>query len=232
MTDDETYKRLDFIISIIKPWDELHAFLQLPYALDDKFSDPVIKARMLAITIQHQTDCEKSESGSSLNDADLRELSPEAMRIRDFCNTIKHINRTGDKPHARIAGIKAEAIVNTDNSFQFLRNKIVYEHENDGEFDLMNDLYKATKFWASRRQIDLSGIKNWDIEEVRITAKSPQEAIFLIHDPDVCIYQKSQGVTTNKLEGGKLVPTDFESITLAILESSSLTDEQKQGLFS
>ncbi|MCM5507116.1 hypothetical protein [Vibrio sp. SCSIO 43169] len=232
MNDDEKYKRLDFIISIIKPWDELHAFLQLPYALDKKFSDPVIKARMLAVTIQHQTDYDKSESGSSLNDEDLRAQSPEAMRIRDFCNTIKHINRNGGKPHAQIIGVKAEAIVNSDKSFQFLRNKILYKHDTEGEFDLMNDLYKAARFWADRRQIDLSGLMNWDVKEVRVNAKSPQEAIFLIHDPEICIYQESQDITTNKLENGKLVPMDFETVKLAILDSTSISEEQKMGLFS
>ncbi|MGF1708904.1 hypothetical protein [Enterovibrio baiacu] len=231
MTEEERYKALDFIVSIAKPWDGLHAFLQLPYALDSKFSDPIIQARALAITVQHQTDYDKIERGNSLNDEALASLSPAAMRIRDLCNTIKHIKRLGKKPHAWVNGISAEVIVNDDNTFQFLRNKIEYEHEIEGIFDLMNDLYLASKFWANRRGVDLSHLVNWNQTEVSVTAKAPQDNIYLVSDPNVSIFQTSQNLRINTLVKGKLVKTSHPNVSIAILDRTKTDDEIIQGLF-
>jgi hypothetical protein len=67
----------------------------------------------------------------------------------------------------------------------------------------MEDLDEATKFWAKSRCIDLSGTTNWDAEVVQVLPRPPQDGIYLLFDPSICIYQGSQK-TAHALDDGKL----------------------------
>jgi hypothetical protein len=222
MSDEGEYKRLDFINNLIKPWDELHSFLLQPYSLDPKFSDPVISARSLAISASHQWDADKDERSTGINDDDLAAENPAAMRIKDLCNTIKHIHRNRGN-HAEINGISAQVLLTDDKKFRFIRNQITYHHESDGEFDLIDDIQKAIYFWAERRDINIAMLVNWHGGQISVSPCPPSEAITLFHDPDVCIHQRSQGLKLFKLGGsGELVPTDHDNIAIQVIGVNNL----------
>lgn len=222
MTNEETYKRLDFINNLVKPWDELHLLLLQPYSLDPKFSDPVIAARSLAITVTHQFDVDKNEQGAGINDDELKNISPSAMRIKDLCNTIKHVSRTRGNS-ADINGISAHVILDENNKFCFIRNQITYNHEVDGEFDLLDDLQKAIYFWSDRRNIDISMLQNWHGSAIKVQPTPPSDAITLFHDSNICIHQKSQGLKLFKVDdSGELIPTDHDNIVFQVVGLNNL----------
>jgi hypothetical protein len=222
MSDQEKYKRLDFINNLVKPWNTLHSLLLQPYSLDPQYSDPVISCRSLAISTTHQWDADKNERGSGVDDDEIIAKSPAAMRIKDLCNTIKHINRSRGHS-AKINGISAQVILDKENKFCFLRNQITYHHENGGEFDLLDDIQKAIYYWAERRGIDISMLPNWHGNEIRITPAPPSEAITLFYDPHVCLHQKSQGIKLFKVaENGELIPTDHDNIVFQVININNL----------
>lgn len=212
VTDNKFYKKLDFINNLVKPWDDLCIFLLQPYSLDPKFSTPVINAASLVVATAHQFDVDKNERGESIKDKKLRDASPASMRIKDLCNTIKHVSRN-QGCSAKISGISAQIIIDHNNKFCFLRNQIAYQHEQDGEFDLLEDLKKAIYFWAERRDIDISDIKNWNNEELKVNAAPPSDSITLFYDPSICIHQKTQGIKLFKIGyNGELIPTDHDMV--------------------
>lgn len=222
MSDEENYKRLDFINNLVKPWNDLHLLLLQPYSLDPKFSDPVISARSLAITTAHQFDVDKGEQGKGISDNELKEESPASMRIKDLCNTIKHVNRTHGHS-ANVTGISAQVILDDNNKFRFLRNEITYHHEEDGDFDLLDDIQKAIYFWSDKRNIDISTLQNWHGGGIKINASPPADAITLFHDQNICIHQKSQGLKIFKVGGdGELIPTGHDNITFQIIGVNSM----------
>jgi hypothetical protein len=222
MSEEGKYKQLDFINNLIKPWNDLHSLLLQPYSLDPEYSDPVISARSLAISTSHQWDADKQEQGSGINDDALATENPAAMRIKDLCNTIKHINRNrGNK--AEINGVSAQVLLTEDKKFRFLRNQITYHHESDGEFDLLDDIQKAIYFWAERRGIDISMLANWHGGEIRVVPSPPSEVITLFYDPDICILQRSQGLKIFKLgESDELIPTDHDNIAFQVVRVDNL----------
>ena len=222
MSDEEDYKRLDFINNIVKPWDELYSLLLQPYSLDPKFSDPVISARSLAISTAHQFDADKNERGKGISDHELKAVSPASMRIKDLCNTLKHINRTRGHS-AKINGISAQVILDSNNKFCFLRNQITYHHEDGGEFDLLDDIKKAIYFWAERREIEISILPNWHGGEIKVNAAPPADAITLFYDPNICLHQKSQGLKLFKIaDNGELIPTDHDNIIFQVIDVNNL----------
>ncbi|MCP4551325.1 MAG: hypothetical protein GY834_04650 [Bacteroidetes bacterium] len=217
MTAELEYKRLDFINNLVKPWDELHLFLLQPYSLDPQFSDPVVNARSLAVATAHQFDIDKNENGEGISDKKLKKISPESMRIKDLCNTIKHIKRTKGYS-AKITGVSAQVIVDGNNKFCFLKNQIIYHHGESGEFDLLEDLRKAILFWSNRREIDISMLANWTNQEIKIFASPPDDTITLFHDPKVCIHQKKQRLKIFKVDcNGELIPANHNNINFLVL---------------
>lgn len=223
MPDDENYKRLDFINNLVKPWNDLYLLLLQPYSLDPKYSDPVISGRSLAISTSHQQDADKNERGEGISDAVLKAENSTAMRIKDLCNTIKHVTRYEGQNSARINGISAQVILDNNNKFCFLRNQITYHHENDGEFDLLDDLQKAIYYWAERRGIDISMLPNWHGGEVRVKAAPSAEVITLFYDPKICIHQKSQGLKLFKVgDDGEFIPTDHDNIAFQVIDVNNL----------
>ena len=222
MSDEQEYKRFDFINNLVKPWNELASLLLKPYSLDPKFSDPIISGRSLAIATAHQFDAYKSETGIFITDAELLEASKESMRIKDLSNTIKHVTRTRGHS-AEINGISAQVILNDEKKFCFLRNQIIYNHENDGECDLLDDIQKSIYYWAEKRGIDISMIENWSGSPISIQPAAPSDAITLFYDPKICIHQKSQGLKLFKVdETGQLEPTDHDEITFQVISVNQL----------
>lgn len=230
MTDQDIYKQLDFINSFVKPWNDLHEFLQQSHSLDPKFSDPVIKSRSMAVATAHQWDMDKKERGQGLTNKQIAAECPAAMRIKDLCNTIKHIDRNKGQDHAWITDISAHVILNDDKQFQFLRNQITYKHEKEGSFDLMDDLRSTISFWAARRGIDLSQIPNWSTHDVRVEPQAPSDTITLVYDPDVCIHQASQRIQLFKLgEANNLIPTTHDAISVKVMHIDDISGLRVTG---
>ncbi len=223
MVTHSKYIELDFVNTLIKPWTELFKFLLQPYSLDPQFSDPIVSARSLAISTSHTWDIYKNKTGIKVSDRELRESSQEAMRVKDLCNTIKHVKRhKGDS--ANIDTIYAQFIVDKNNRFCFLKNQIIYKHEQDGEFDLMEDIRKAIFYWADKMQINISGCEGWQSKKLKLNPASPAEVITLFYNSKVCIYQGSQCIKLCKVNtDGQLEATVHPNIKFQMIDINGRT---------
>ena len=220
--DEQKYKRLDFTNDLVKRWNELYVLLLQPYSLDPRFSDPVILGRSLVVALAHQWDLDRVESGVSISDSDLARECCAALRIKDLCNTIKHVERTQGH-YAKIEGISAEVLVDENDDFCFLKNQITYIHEVEGEFDLIEDTRETIFYWARRRGVSLLGIVGWNEVSTNLKACPPSNKITLFYDPQICIYQRSQGLKLYRLgSAGELIPYDHNNIQLEIVDVNRL----------
>ncbi|MFA0690641.1 hypothetical protein [Vibrio splendidus] len=213
MIELENYRRLDFIVSTVKLWDDLNGVLQQPLALEHKFSVPIGMARLLIHNINHQNDVYKHETKEDgFDNQELATRCPEALRIRELSNSIKHIETKTHQSEARINKVVSEVVINDDSTYSFLQNKIYYERRLPKsvvfeEFELLTDLYRSILFWAKERAIDLSLVTDWQGIQPGAQPKFPSIIVDFIWDKNMCLHMGSQNIQLVKFDGSNYVPT-------------------------
>ncbi|AIU67250.1 hypothetical protein ABF162_09755 [Vibrio coralliilyticus] len=227
LNEEEKYRQLDFMASVVKPWDDLFKLLNKPYCIDPLLGMPIGTARGLVHAINHQNDILKSEVvNGGLSDANLRAENAAAFRIRALSNSIKHVQHNPNRYFSKITGVVSEVQKTTRSSYCFLRNKIEYtfvEKEQSLEegltFDLMNDMHSAIKFWAHKRCIHVKHLKNWK-ENMPLSKPSNESLVFsALYDPEISLSQKSIRVQLMEEFCGRFIPLDAPIPSFQVVDS-------------
>lgn len=139
-----------FINDLCVPWDELNAFLALPYMVEPKLSSITRRAGGIAIGIKHQVDVKTEQNRmtgikASTWQAQADAASIEARLMSDLADSVKHV-RLG-KPDRQCELHVVSRFEYKDDRFSFIRNEVVLTHATLGKFDFIQVAKAAIKFW-------------------------------------------------------------------------------------
>ncbi len=131
----------EFIVDIVKPWDELNLALSKPSALGS-INSLQSKANNLSVALTH-----------------FGEKFPQKIQssqiLRDMANTFKHTTLKDNTKQTRLMSFSLIEcrVVNDQEDFRFLRNQI--DIQRDGQtWDFMEESLKEIFFWINSGDLD------------------------------------------------------------------------------
>ncbi|KGO83431.1 hypothetical protein Q763_02365 [Flavobacterium beibuense F44-8] len=139
---------LRFATSIIRPWERLNSELTNQISVDSDISDFITMAEDLAVRLSHFPEIAGRKSVRT------NKNSQEYNVIVDIADATKHESLSNEERNNKLS-ISSQFEGRDDETFRFIRNKIVVEHSKYGNVDFLETSKKAAEFLFSQLGLNI-----------------------------------------------------------------------------
>ncbi|MGV3727781.1 hypothetical protein [Hydrogenophaga sp.] len=208
-----------FINDAVMGWDSLSKRLASPICVDPDVSRVASDAGSLLSALRHAP--ELFGWPERRRDAIAAELCPGHQVITDAADTFKHHKLRNSKRITKIS-VASVFLVEPGKGFRFIRNTLLLEHPELGQFDALLLTRDAIRFWLKHQNIDLAwpGIVFEGAEVFRDAA-----LLTWIDGVQPAVYS-ARLITCGRDVDGSLVPRDFDDLRFAIVDDKTLLEAQ------
>ena len=139
---------LRFATSIIRPWEKLNSELINQISIDSNISDFITMAEDLAVRLSHFPEIAGKKSVRTIKN------SIEYNIIVDIADATKHESLGNEERNNKLS-ISSLFEGKDDDTFRFIRNKIVVKHSKYGIVDFLEVSKKAAEFLFSQLGLNI-----------------------------------------------------------------------------
>ncbi len=195
------------INDVIKPWEELNAFLVERFAFQPDLSDVTRLASALAVSIKHQADL-RGESRNAVDSASF-----ENRLMSDVADAAKH-GQLRDPARNNKLYVASCFEYGGARGFRFIRNSVTIAHASTGEHDFMVISLAALHYWMCHIGFSLN-------RELAVS-EGPAEffpSAYLYFNPRYCINMAQISLKFfERLSGGTYRPVDPPEVRFEVFE--------------
>lgn len=139
---------LRFVTNIIRPWERLNFELINQISVDSSISDFITMAEDLAVRLSHFPEIAGKSSVRT------NKKSVEFNIIVDIADATKHNSLDSEERNNKLS-ISSLFEGRDDETFRFIRNKIIVEHTKYGKVDFLEISKKAAEFLFSQLRLKI-----------------------------------------------------------------------------